>query len=902
MSLLASVKRLFGDSAARRLLLGKAALEKKRYADAAAHFGAAARLEPGSSQPLFYLGLAHAEQGRDAEALEHYARCLALGGRSANLLNNLAVSHARLGNALEAQRHYEAALALDAQHGAAAAGLGRLAHERGDFARAIALYDQAMRAGDAPYAAAYHKSQILLARGELREGFKCFSGRPNRVFSADPERGRLHAGALPARLGGKVVLVLSERTGIGDDLFFARYFRELKARGARVAFRCGARSAALLKGCADLDELLEDGAAREGASDYAVLAGDLPYALQLLSMDAVPAPLALRPAEQDLARARELLQQAGPRPFIGLTWKAGTEAGALPPAEWQPNFKAIAPEVLLPVLEGLGGTLFSVQRSGGAAGVTDLSPHVGDLPLTLAILWLLDEYICVPNTHMHMRLSAGRPCRILDPFPPDWRLEAEGRASRWYPGARIYRQKPDGDWQAALAELGADLQPALADAHGRAGAEALERARTLQTAAMSRRENPGHAPLRAYDEALGHFTSAARLRPGNAQAHRWCAIVHRERGELEQARASLAEARCLDPRDPDIAADYAAALEAAGEVATAIALFEEALREHPHHAGLHGGLALALLGGADFERGWEEYEWRLRAPDASTARAFPFPRWEGEPLAGRTLLVTSEQGVGDEVMFASLFPELLAAAGHCVLEASTRLVPLFERSFPGATVLTRRLGEMPDWSKLPRIDYCIAAGSVPRLRRRSRADFPVHGGYLVADAARVAAWRERLAAAGGGRKIGLAWTGGLPGTLRASRSLGLEGLRPLLAGRGDVFVALEFLDCTQEVQAFNAAGAERVHWWPEAVATLEETAAVACALDLVISVPTATAHLAAALGRPTWVLIAGAATWRYLWQGERMPWYPSMRLFRGEGDREAVVRAARVALDANRIG
>src|SRR2546423_1312811 len=128
--------------------------------------------------------------------------------------------------------------------------------------------------------------------------------------------------------------------------------------------------------------------------------------------------------------------------------------------------------------------------------------------------------------------------------------------------------------------------------------------------------------------------------------------------------------------------------------------------------------ALRLLGGGVCARGWDGYEWRLNRPHAAIERPFPFPRWRGEPLGGRTLLVYTEQGVGDEIMFASCFAELIAAAGHCVLEASTRLVPLFERSFPKASVLTRNLAAMPDRRRLPAIDYCIAAGSVPRFLRR----------------------------------------------------------------------------------------------------------------------------------------------------------------------------------------
>jgi hypothetical protein len=429
------------------------------------------------------------------------------------------------------------------------------------------------------------------------------------------------------------------------------------------------------------------------------------------------------------------------------------------------------------------------------------------------------------------------------------------------------------------------------DSHGRAGAQLLEQARALQTSAMSRRRDSSAEALPLYRQALEEFRAAAALAPQNSHAHRFCGAVLTELGELEAARDSFAQAHRAAPADPQVAAEYAASLQSTGDSASAARVYESTLREHPAHAGLHAAYALTLLGGGDFARGWDEYEWRLKVPQAGIERPFPFPRWQGEPLGARTLLVYTEQGVGDEIMFASCFDELIAAAGGCVLEASTRLVALFERSFPQASVLTRNLSKMPDWSRLPKIDCCIAAGSVPRFLRRSAGDFPRREAYLRADLQKVSEWKERFATTAK-PKIGLAWTGGLPGTLRSARSLSLEDLAPLVRGFDATWVALEFLDCTAEVAAFNQKWGQRVSWWPEAVESIETTAAAVCALDLVITVTTATAHLAAALGRPTWVLVPSIPSWRYLWQGDEMPWYRSMRILRGGGSREAAVALA----------
>lgn len=439
--------------------------------------------------------------------------------------------------------------------------------------------------------------------------------------------------------------------------------------------------------------------------------------------------------------------------------------------------------------------------------------------------------------------------------------------------------------------------PDHADAHGQLGMLLLEQARDMLHAALAQRRRADDSARTLYLEALAHFRAVEQLRPRSAQAMRFCASVLRELGDLEGARKSLTSAWRLDPYDARAAADYAAVLAALGQPQEAIGVLEQALKVHPGDPALHGELALVLLGNGEFARGWDEYEWRFEMPDPAMARSIPHRRWQGEPLGGRTLLVTSEQGIGDEIMFASCFGDLLATARQCIFEVSTRLASVFARSFPNATIVTRSMAQAPVVPEQAGVDYWTPAGSLPRNLRRSRADFPRRAGYLHADPGRVRHWAARLADIGPGRKIGLAWTGGLPGTLRASRSLALEQLRPLLAGN-DAFIALEFADCSDEVAAFNAAEDERILWWPAAVETLEETAAIVSALDLVISVPTATAHLAGALGKPVWVLVPALATWRYLWEGERVPWYASMRVFRGRGEGpESVVRRVRAALD-----
>jgi tetratricopeptide (TPR) repeat protein len=399
-----------------------------------------------------------------------------------------------------------------------------------------------------------------------------------------------------------------------------------------------------------------------------------------------------------------------------------------------------------------------------------------------------------------------------------------------------------------------------------------------------------------YRDAVASLQASLAARPDPA-VHRACGIALRELGDLQGAHAAFEAAVRLRPAEARFGADLAFSYQCLGDTARALEVYERTIATHPQDANAHAGYALSLLGAGEFARGWEEYEWRLRLPESTSGAPPPYPLWQGQALAGKTLFVRSEQGIGDEIMFASCVPDLHAAGAKVILECSRRLRGLFARAFPELRVISRDRSREPDWAALGAIDYQCAAGSLPRWLRRAASAFPGTP-YLVADPARVAAWRARLADGPAGLRVGIAWTGGLPGTLRAARSLSLEALEPLLGLPNARFVALELGDCSAAVAAMQRRSGARIDAWPGVAADPDEAAALACALDALVCVPTTMAHLAGALGRPVWVLVPGVGTWRYLWQGERMPWYGSMRLLRRAalGETRVVVERARDAL------
>jgi Flp pilus assembly protein TadD len=401
-------------------------------------------------------------------------------------------------------------------------------------------------------------------------------------------------------------------------------------------------------------------------------------------------------------------------------------------------------------------------------------------------------------------------------------------------------------------------------------------------------------------QVVASLERAIELKPDFAAAHSMLGyVLSHEVGEFERGAAHIRQALELDPADPDVRCNYSAVLTQEGRAEEALAICHELLAVHPdmHEARLNRSLAGLKLG--RFAEAWPDYEARKVARGNYVLRALPLPEWQGQSLLNRKLLVYAEQGLGDQIMFASCLPDLLAQAETCVIECAPQLMPVFRRSFPAATIESQAQGDasLARLAQSAGLDYQVAIGSLPGHFRRTRSDFPQHTGYLQAEPARIEYWRHRLDALGPGLKIGISWAGGAPSTRGASRSVRLAEWSPILAQPACRFVSLQYGNASRELQAASQQQRFGIHEWREAIESYAETAALVAALDLVISVQTALVHLTGALGKPAWVMLRGISEWRYLEHGETMPWYPSVRLMRQQqpGDWQPVI--AQIARD-----
>lgn len=372
------------------------------------------------------------------------------------------------------------------------------------------------------------------------------------------------------------------------------------------------------------------------------------------------------------------------------------------------------------------------------------------------------------------------------------------------------------------------------------------------------------------DEALASFERALSLNPGLVVALNNCGNALQALGRFEEAIAAYRQSLGQCPDDPDMHNNLGHALDAAGQPAEAIASFHRAQALRPEFAAALCNEGVARLRLGDFARGWKLFEWRHQALGARRlVRDYRQPLWLGEEsLAGKTLLIHHEQGLGDTLQMLRYVPGLAARGARVVIEVPAALAEL-ARSVPGEPQV------VPEGQPLPAFDLQCPMMSLPLACGTTLDTIPARVPYLAATADARAAWAARLGPATG-RRIGLVWSGSPGHQNDRLRSIPLAQFAALLELPGE-FHSLQREYREADRTLLPGLG---LRDWSAQLATFVETAALISQLDLVITVDTAVAHLAGALGKPVWLLLPCSADYRWMQKRSDSPWYPTMRLFR----------------------
>ena len=442
--------------------LGILALAGDRPADAVRSLRLAVELAPGWIDARYELAKALDAADAPEQAQSAYREVLSVAPHHAFAKNNLAVLLGQGGRTEEAIELYRAAIADDPQHVAAYLNLA-VALEAEGSDESIPLYRKLLAVSPNHAQAHNNLAYALLGRGDFASAWQEYAWRlPTRPLHA------IETGPAPAplvlsrvaELGEAPALLLREEQGLGDTLFFLRFAPQLRDRGQRLLVSCDVRIGPMLARTGVFEQCVPPGAAPAGAEP--VLVGDMPLLTGAGDASRVPPPLRVSPLPEIAAEMRQRCAALGPPPYIGVAWRAGTKATEF----------ALHKEIALPdlaaTLARVDATYLSLQRAphpgetgrlGELAGRTihDLSGLNGDLERMIAVLALLDDYIGVSSTSVHLLAAVGGRARVLVPHPPEWRWGRVGKISPWFPDFSVYRQHPDGRWQDAFAELAQDL-------------------------------------------------------------------------------------------------------------------------------------------------------------------------------------------------------------------------------------------------------------------------------------------------------------------------------------------------------------------------------------------------------------------------------------------------------------
>lgn len=388
--------------------------------------------------------------------------------------------------------------------------------------------------------------------------------------------------------------------------------------------------------------------------------------------------------------------------------------------------------------------------------------------------------------------------------------------------------------------------------------------------------------LGALGPAIEQFREALRIDDSLEGAHYNLAVALRKDDRPGEALPYLLPAVAAHPDSPVLANALGNVYQDLNRHEDAIQEYRRALALRPDFIDAEINMSAPLIATGRFGEGWDGDEKRWRQHD-NIGRLAEYPQraWDGESPAGKKVLIWVEQAPGDQIMFLDALPDLVAEAGSVVLECSGRLLPLLQRSFPGVEMVPRtRENIVHERVRGKDIDLQAPMSYLQKRYRRRWEDFPRRHGYLRADPDKVAHWRAKLDALGPGLKVGISWRGGTELTHKLRRSIDLVSWAPLLRTPGARFVNLQYSDVSAELARLREEEGIDLPHWPDAIEDFDQTAGLLRALDLVISIPTTVIHLAGALDAPTWIMVPHRAGYRYLRDGTRMPWYPSVTLYR----------------------
>ena len=370
------------------------------------------------------------------------------------------------------------------------------------------------------------------------------------------------------------------------------------------------------------------------------------------------------------------------------------------------------------------------------------------------------------------------------------------------------------------------------------------------------------------EQALQHLFAAAKLEPENTVVLSNLGGLLAERNRYREAIKYLEKAFSLEQSEAHIPFNLGRCYFDSGQIERAISCYRAAINIDYGFASAHHNLGHALLAIGMLSEGWQEYKWRWQSPHYHDTRKIPnVPVWCRESLEEKRLLIWSEQGVGDKLLFASLVPEVFEFGGHIVLETELRLVPLFQKAFPQIEVISEMQGSET-------YDYQIPLGDLPSLFRNSAASFRPTAPYLNPDTNLVKYLRSKYRK-GNEKLVGISWSS------RPPKGIALNEFSPLFQMPGFKFINLQYGDCSTEIQTFEKKFGYQLLTDEEInpLLNIDKFVAQVASMNAVVTVQNSTLYAAGGLGIPTFAIVPPVPEWRWLGNKEKSPWHKGVWLY-----------------------
>jgi len=385
----------------------------------------------------------------------------------------------------------------------------------------------------------------------------------------------------------------------------------------------------------------------------------------------------------------------------------------------------------------------------------------------------------------------------------------------------------------------------------------------------------------ALDLAESYARQALAIYPDYLAGLNNFANIKIKKREFNEAKSTLDKILALDPNFVDAHINLGYLQHNMGNFELALSHFDNAIKLNPKNSTVLWYRSFTKLITGDYQTAWEDYEYGLLVGDRDIT-PYELPSFNSAMLNNDALLVTAEQGVGDQIMFSSCIVDLKKVTKNIIIECDSRLVPLYKRSFGIEAFPTNSLTNTDLVKKYSNLTQQIPIGSLPRIFRTERSRFHTPVPYLSIDTDSQKAWQQKYDDLGQRPKIGLSWRAGVIPSDSKLRSLSLTMLNDILKKGDSDFISLQYGNVTAEIREYETDHGIKIHDWiqSDSLKELDDFAAQISALDCVISVGNTNVHLAGSLNIPTFCLIPYVPSWRWLFEEKQSVWYDSVKIYR----------------------